>query len=273
MARFPAAGSVAKAGPAPWVPDRASTDRPLRLLFPKGMRNDVQSSSHALRRPRERPDILAITASAALTISKYPGSRPDIRHSHRLPQRASSQNPPTPTQRQRARLSWWPAARDAHRRSRGWRLEVSGGHDPRGTAASAGSQRSGHHPAGRDAAASGQASGEYTPATVPAEVSTVVIEFMNSRDWGILAAAMPRTSAPSLAKRGLSPKTIAALGEKYDPKRQGSARRHMAKLVRPHPQRGGKRPDGRAATDEIRLITGDYPPHHRPSPTHLVNQR
>ena len=54
------------------------TDRPLRPLFPKGMRNDVQVILYALSHDGENPmDILAINgASAAVTISDVPWDGP-----------------------------------------------------------------------------------------------------------------------------------------------------------------------------------------------------
>ena len=54
------------------------TDRPLRPLFPKGMRNDVQVIMYSLSADGENPiDILAINAaSAALTISDIPWDGP-----------------------------------------------------------------------------------------------------------------------------------------------------------------------------------------------------
>jgi len=54
------------------------TDRPLRPLFPKGMRNDVQVIMFSLSADGENPlDILAINAaSAALTISDIPWNGP-----------------------------------------------------------------------------------------------------------------------------------------------------------------------------------------------------
>src|SRR3990170_1896583 len=54
------------------------TDRPLRPLFPKGMRNDIQIVGTTLSADQENdPDILMITgASAALTISGIPFDGP-----------------------------------------------------------------------------------------------------------------------------------------------------------------------------------------------------
>ena len=54
------------------------TDRPLRPLFPKGMRNDVQIIMYSLSADEQNPiDILAINAaSAALTISDIPWGGP-----------------------------------------------------------------------------------------------------------------------------------------------------------------------------------------------------
>ena len=54
------------------------TDRPLRPLFPKGMRNDVQITVTTLSADQENdPDILSIIgASAALTISDIPFGGP-----------------------------------------------------------------------------------------------------------------------------------------------------------------------------------------------------
>jgi polyribonucleotide nucleotidyltransferase len=54
------------------------TDRPIRPLFPKGMRNEVQVVTYALSQDDEhQPDILnIIAASAALTISDIPFSGP-----------------------------------------------------------------------------------------------------------------------------------------------------------------------------------------------------
>ncbi len=54
------------------------TDRPLRPLFPKGMRNDVQIIGTVLSADQENdPDILSITgASAALTMSDIPFDGP-----------------------------------------------------------------------------------------------------------------------------------------------------------------------------------------------------
>jgi polyribonucleotide nucleotidyltransferase len=54
------------------------TDRPLRPLFPKGMRNDVQAVITVLSADRENdPDVLGtVAASAALTISDIPFNGP-----------------------------------------------------------------------------------------------------------------------------------------------------------------------------------------------------
>jgi polyribonucleotide nucleotidyltransferase len=54
------------------------TDRPLRPLFPKGMRNDVQVITYSLSQDEEHPyDVLnVVAASAALTISNIPWAGP-----------------------------------------------------------------------------------------------------------------------------------------------------------------------------------------------------
>ena len=73
------------------------TDRPLRPLFPKGFRNDVQVVVNVLlRRPGERPDVLGICgASAALTISDIPFNGPVAGGARRLcEQRVRDQSRP-----------------------------------------------------------------------------------------------------------------------------------------------------------------------------------
>ena len=78
-ARSPAVSSSAKAGP----PKRRSLttrliDRPLRPLFPKGMRNDVQVVATVLSVEQDvPPDIPAtIRASAAIAVSDIPWAGP-----------------------------------------------------------------------------------------------------------------------------------------------------------------------------------------------------
>ncbi len=78
-ARYPAASSVAKAGPATEAVLAARlTDRPLRPLFPKGLRNDVQIVVTVLSADQENdPDVLGtMGASTALSISDIPFGGP-----------------------------------------------------------------------------------------------------------------------------------------------------------------------------------------------------
>ena len=66
--------------------DGALEDRPLRPLFPKGMRNDVQIVVTTLSADQENdPDILSIIgASAALTISDIPFLQSGVGDADRL---------------------------------------------------------------------------------------------------------------------------------------------------------------------------------------------
>ena len=113
------------------------TDRPLRPLFPKGMRNDVQVVITTLvRRPGERPGHPGGHRRFRRAHHlRHPVRRPDFRHPHRLHRTASTSSTRPTTQRRRERARHRRRrhqGRDRHgrgRRQRGLRGDLLEAHE------------------------------------------------------------------------------------------------------------------------------------------------
>jgi hypothetical protein len=157
------------------------TDRPLRPLFPKGMRNDVQITVTTLSADQRTTRISSIIgASTALTISDIPfGGQSPARGWHILRTRSSS----IPRSRSEGQLT-----RDRRRRHQDavaswWRPEPtrSPGRDPGGDPAAQEVNRQiielrrRWPKVGKEFV--------FEPATVPDEVTAAVVDFATSRDW------------------------------------------------------------------------------------------
>ncbi len=230
------------------------TDRPLRPLFPKGMRNDVQVVITTLSADQENDlDILAIVgASAALTISDIPfqgpisGTRIGYRNGEFLVN-------PTYAELEDSQLDIVVAgSRDAIVMVEAGAAEVP--EDVIIDAMKKAQEVNALVIAMQDEMQSRVGKPKAEPVKAPAlsdDLMTAVVNYANSRDWDLVAAAKDERAA--LMKEAQND-TIAALGEQYDPKQVKEALdKHLQGLVRNRILNEQRRPDGRAPTD-IRQI-------------------
>jgi polyribonucleotide nucleotidyltransferase len=230
------------------------TDRPLRPLFPKGMRNDVQVVITTLSADQENDlDILAVIgASAALTISDIPfngpisGTRIGFRDGEFLIN-------PTYADLEDSQLDIVVAGSDdAIVMVEAGAAEVS--EDTILEALQKAQEINSQVIALQNEMQQriGKPKREFTAATVPQEVSDAVVQFAGSQSWDLVAAAKDERAA--LAKQAQN-ETVAALGEQYDSKQIKEALdQYMAKLVRDRILNEQRRPDGRKP-DEIRQVS------------------
>lgn len=231
------------------------TDRPLRPLFPKGMRNDVQVVITTLSADQENDlDILAIVgASCALTISDIPfqgpisGTRIGYLDGEFLVN-------PTYAELESSALDIVVAgSRDAIVMVEAGASEVP--EDVIIEAMKRAQDVNGQIIAMQDEMRDRIGKPKSEPAMAPAipdDLSAAVVEFANSRDWDLVAAAKDERAA---LMKDAQAQVIEALGEQYDPKLLKEALdRHLQKLVRDRILNEGKRPDNRVP-DEIRQIS------------------
>jgi polyribonucleotide nucleotidyltransferase len=230
------------------------TDRPLRPLFPKGMRNDIQVVGTVLSADQENdPDILMITgASAALTISDIPFDGPiaGARVGYMDGQFVIN---PTFAQLSDSDLDLVVAGtRDAV-----VMVEAGASEVPEPLVLEA--LRIGQD-VNREliefqeeiAAKVGKPKAEVERFALGDEVKTAVEEFVRGKNWDLLAAAKDeREEGMKVWRREL----IEALGETYPENEIKTAFTEVTKsIVRSGILEEGKRPDGRRP-DEIRPLS------------------
>ncbi|HVP05618.1 MAG TPA: polyribonucleotide nucleotidyltransferase [Dehalococcoidia bacterium] len=231
------------------------TDRPLRPLFPKGMRNDVQIVVTTLSADQENDlDILSIVgASCALTISDIPflgpisGTRIGYRDGEFLVN-------PTFQQLAESDLDIVVAgSRDAIVMVEAGASELSEENilEAMRRAQEVNAQVISLQDEMRERIGKPKAEPIYAPA-IPDDLKTAVVDFANSRNWDLVAAA--KDERAELMKQAQA-EVVAALGEQYDPKQLKEALdQHLQKLVRDRILNESSRPDGRKP-DEIRPIS------------------
>src|SRR3972149_3588955 len=217
------------------------TDRPLRPLFPKGMRNDIQIVGTTLSADQENdPDILMITgASAALTISGIPFDGPIVGYID-----GQFIVNPTFAQLDEGQLDLVVAgSRDAV-----VMVEAAASEVPETVALEAiriGQEVNGELIALQEEMAErvGKPKMEVEKITLPDEVVQAVREFVQDRGWDLLASARDERDA-ALAER--RKEIIAALGETYPGNELKAALTEVTKsIVRSRILEQGQRPDGR----------------------------
>ncbi|KKM16109.1 hypothetical protein LCGC14_1689140, partial [marine sediment metagenome] len=230
------------------------TDRPLRPLFPKGMRNEVQVIGTVLSADQENdPDILIITgASAALTISDIPFEGPiaGTRIGYLNDQFVVN---PTFAQLNDSELDLVVAGtRDAVVMVEAGATEVPEslvleairiGQDVNAELVSLQEEM---------AARVGKPKAQLEMITLPEEVCAAVEEFVRSRDWDLLAAAKNERDEAMAGRRA---EVIEALGETYtDDQLKAALKEVLKSTVRARILEEGRRLDDRKM-DEIRPVS------------------
>ena len=233
------------------------TDRPLRPLFPKGMRNDVQIVVTTLSADQENdPDILSIIgASTALTISDIPFGGPvsGTRIGYRDGQFLVN---PTFAELSDSTLDIVVAgSKDAIVMVEAGASEVS--EEVLLEAMRLAQEVNGEVIALQEEMAKklGKEKSEYisVPPT-PDEVKAAVVDLANSKDWNLIGAAK---DGRSQAMRSVRAELIEALGEQYPADQLKAAlEEHMKNVVRDSIVNDAVRPDGRKP-DEIRPISAE----------------
>ena len=232
------------------------TDRPLRPLFPKGMRNDVQVIITVLSADQENdPDVLSlIGASAALSISDIPFDGPVASTRVGFIDGQYAINPTFAQLKESALDMIVASSRDAV-------VMVEAGADQVSESGVLEAIRVGQ---GVNAeiialqdemvARLGKPKFSFQPVTVPEEVRQAVADFVNSRGWDLVAATKDERSEALMARRQ---ELVEALGETYPPDQLKEALREYLKTsVRSRIIADGVRPDGRRP-DEIRSISSE----------------
>ncbi|MCI0884232.1 MAG: polyribonucleotide nucleotidyltransferase, partial [Chloroflexi bacterium] len=230
------------------------TDRPLRPLFPKGMRNDVQVVITTLSADQENdPDFMAIIgASAALSISDIPFGGPIA--GTRIGQIDGEYIiNPTYEQRDESTLDVVVAGtKDAIVMVEAGANEVS--EETLLEAMKLAQETNVEIIALQEemVAKIGKEKRPYEAPELPEDVLTAVNEFAATRDWDIFAAAKDERAGLMDALRN---ETIEALGEKFEEDDiKAAVEAHTKSVIRNSILDDGKRPDGRKP-DEIREIS------------------
>lgn len=232
------------------------TDRPLRPLFPKGMRNDVQIVITTLSADQENdPDIFSIIgASAALSISDIPFGGPvsGTRIGYIDDQFVVN---PTYAQLDDSALDIVVAGtKDAVVMVEAGASEVS--EEILLEAIRLAQEVNAEVIAIQEemVARLGKPKYEFTPAVPPDDVGQAVLDFVNSRDWDLVAATKDeRAELMDQARQEL----LRELGERYPAEYLKAAfENHLKDLVRSKILNEAVRPDGRATTD-IRPISAE----------------
>ena len=230
------------------------TDRPLRPLFPKGMRNDVQITITTLSADQENdPDILSIIgASAALTISDIPFSGPVSGTRVGYIEGEFVVNPTFAQLKDSALEIAVAGTKDAVVMVEAGANEVS--EEVILEAIRLAQEVNGQLIDLQEEMAKrvGKPKFAFEPVAVPEDVAAAVVEFANSRDWDLVAAA--KDERADLMRQARS-EMLEALGEKYPPESLKAAfDDHLKSLVRRRIVDDGVRPDGRKP-EEIRPIS------------------
>jgi polyribonucleotide nucleotidyltransferase len=230
------------------------TDRPLRPLFPKGMRNDVQVVITTLSADQENdPDVLSVIgASAALTVSDIPFQGPISATRIGHVDGAFVVNP-TFAQVQDSILDIVVAGtRDAVVMVEAGATEVS--EELLLEAIALAQNVNGEVIDLQEEMAKkiGKPKSEYISATLDEALVESVKTFADAQNWDLMAAAKDDRAE---AMRDAKKQVVAALEEQYEAKQIKEAfDGYMKTFVRNRILNEGKRPDGRATT-EIRPIS------------------
>ena len=230
------------------------TDRPLRPLFPKGLRNDVQIIATALSADQENdPDILTIIgASAALSISDIPWGGPvsGTRVGYIDEQYVVN---PTYAQLKDSDLDLVVVGtRDAVVMVEAGASEVS--EAIMLEAIRVGQATNAEIIGLQDEMVSrlGKTKSSLSASTLPDDIGPAVADFVASQGWDLVSSARgERDGAAGERLEGLTE----ALGERYSPQQLKATLDDASKqAVRNRILKEGTRPDGRR-TDEIRPIS------------------
>ncbi|MGH9203528.1 MAG: polyribonucleotide nucleotidyltransferase, partial [Vicinamibacterales bacterium] len=232
------------------------TDRPLRPLFPKGMRNDVQIVVTTLSVDQENdPDILStIGASAALSISDIPFGGPVSATRIGLVGDEFVVNPTFAQLTDSALDIVVSGTRDAVVMVEAGANEVSEATilDAIKLAQEVNSELIGLQD--EMAARIGKPKHEFTPSTTPEVVRDAVVQFADSRDWDLIAAAKDERAEEMRIARN---EVLLALGEQHAHLELTAALDdHLKAMVRSRILNEGIRPDGRKPSD-IRPISAE----------------
>ena len=232
------------------------TDRPLRPLFPKGMRNEIQVIGTVLSADQENdPDILAITgASAALVISDIPFNGPIAGTRVGYVNGEFVVNP-TFAQLNDSDIDLVVAGtRDAVVMVEAGANEVPEslmleairiGQDVNAELVSLQEEM---------AAKVGKPKAQVDTKTLPDEVRSAVEEFVRSRNWDLISGAKDERSEAVSERRT---ELVEALGETHPENELKSALSEITKAtVRSRILSEGRRPDDRK-TDEIRPLSSE----------------
>jgi polyribonucleotide nucleotidyltransferase len=229
------------------------TDRPLRPLFPKGMRNDVQCVITTLSVDLENdPDILSIIgASAALSISDIPFSGPvsGTRIGYRDGEYLVN---PTYTDLETSQLDIVVAGtKDAIVMVEAGATEVS--EEILLEAMRRAQEVNAQVIALQEEmqAKIGKPKLEFAAAVLSDELKRAVVDFANSRNWDLVGAGKDERGE---AMQAVRKELVGALGEQFPANQLKDAlEEHMAHTIRGRILSEGGRPDGRRP-DEIRPI-------------------
>jgi polyribonucleotide nucleotidyltransferase len=232
------------------------TDRPLRPLFPKGMRNDVQITVTTLSADQENePDILSIVgASAALTISDIPFGGPVSGTRMGYIDGEFVVNPTFAQLKDSALEITVAGTKDAV-------VMVEAGANELSEAVILEAIEKAQEVNAQVIALQeemqrkiGKQKFDFKPAATPDEVTEAVVDFAGTRDWDLLAAAKDERAE---IMREIRAEVLKELAEQYPPEYLKAALDdHLKSLVRNKIVNEGVRPDGRKP-DEIRPISSE----------------
>jgi polyribonucleotide nucleotidyltransferase len=232
------------------------TDRPLRPLFPKGMRNDVQITITTLSADQENePDILSIVgASAALTISDIPFGGPVSGTRIGYIEGAFVVNPTFAQLKDSSLEITVAGTKDAV-------VMVEAGANELSEAIILEAIQKAQEVNVQVIELQeemqrkmGKPKFEFEAAAAPEDVADAVVQFAESRDWDLIAAAKDERAELMQQVRA---ETLKELSEKYPPEYLKAAiENHLKSLVRNKIVNEGIRPDGRRP-DEIRPISAE----------------
>ncbi len=232
------------------------TDRPLRPLFPKGMRNEIQVVGTVLSADQENdPDVLAITgASAALVISDIPFDGPIAGTRVGYVNGEFVVNP-TYAQLNDSEIDLVVAGtRDAV-----VMVEAGANEVPESQILEAiriGQDVNAELISLQDemAAKVGKPKAQVETKTLPDEVRSAVEEFVRGRNWDLISGAKDERSEGMSERRK---ELVEALGETHPEDELKSALSEITKeAVRSRILSEGRRPDDRK-TDEIRPLSSE----------------
>ncbi|TMG00587.1 MAG: polyribonucleotide nucleotidyltransferase [Chloroflexi bacterium] len=232
------------------------TDRPLRPLFPKRMRNDIQITVTTLSADQENdPDILSIIgASAALTISDIPFGGPVSGTRVAYIDGEYLVNPTFAQLKDSALEIVVAGTRDAVVMVEAGANEVSEAVILEAISKAQEVNVQLIELQDEMQKRVGKPKYMFEPKAAPDDVSSAVAEFVASRDWDLVAAAKDERAE---LMRQVRAEVLEALSEQYPPEYLKAALDdHLKSLVRKRIVGEGVRPDGRKP-EEIRPISAE----------------